>query len=93
MFSSYRVSVVMCTYNGSRFIDEQIASILSQDFPIYELIIVDDFSIDDTWQKLEHWRKTNSSIKIFRNDANLGYNKNFEYAIQLAKGDLIAISD
>ncbi len=91
--SSYRVSVVMCTYNGSSFLDEQIASILKQDYTIYELIIADDLSTDDTWQKLELWQKNNNIIKTFRNDTNLGYNKNFEKAIQLAAGDLIALSD
>lgn len=83
----------MCTYNGNKFLDEQIASILKQDYPVYELIISDDLSTDDTWQKLEHWRKKSTCIKIFRNDVNLGYNKNFEKAIQLATGELIALSD
>ncbi len=93
MLPSYQVSVVMCTYNGNKFIDEQIASILNQDYTIYELVIVDDLSADGTWQKLEQWQKRNSIIKIFRNDTNLGYNKNFEKAIQLATGDIIALSD
>lgn len=93
MLLSCKVSVVICTYNGSKFLDEQIRSILNQDYPVYEMIITDDLSTDDTWQKLEHWQKKNPIIKIFRNEVNLGYNKNFEKAIQLATGDLIALSD
>lgn len=87
------VSVVMCTYNGSGFMDEQIGSILNQDYKNLELTIVDDASTEDTWQKLQKWHQQDKRISIYRNEINLGYNKNFEYAIQLAKGDLIAISD
>ena len=87
------VSVVMCTYNGSKFIDEQIESILSQDYGNIELIISDDVSTDDTWDKLVDWQHKNSLIKIFKNDLNIGYNKNFEKAIKLANGEFIALSD
>ncbi len=71
------VSVVMCTYNGGLFIDEQIESIINQDYKNIELIIVDDVSTDDTWKKLEAWQCKNDFIKIYKNEINLGYNKNF----------------
>jgi glycosyltransferase involved in cell wall biosynthesis len=87
------VSVVMCTYNGSRFIDEQIISILNQDHSNIELIISDDRSTDDTWQKLLDWQKKDARIKVYQNEINVGYNKNFERAIQLANGELVALSD
>lgn len=87
------VSVVMCTYNGSKFLDEQIASILNQDYKNIELIAVDDNSADDTWEKLEVWQQKSSLIKIYKNESNAGYNKNFEKAILLATGDFIALSD
>jgi glycosyltransferase involved in cell wall biosynthesis len=87
------VAVVMCTYNGSKFLDEQIDSILNQDYKTIELIIVDDNSADDTWQKLQGWQQKTDRIKIYRNESNLGYNKNFERAILLASADFIAISD
>lgn len=87
------VSVVMCTYNGSKFLDKQIETILEQDYPNIELIISDDRSTDDTWEKLTMWQQKSPLIKIYRNDCNLGYSKNFEKAIQLANGDFIALSD
>lgn len=87
------VSVVMCTYNGGRFLDEQIRSILEQDYLNLELIIVDDVSTDNTWSLLLQWKAKSDKIRIYKNDANLGYNKNFEKAITLAAGELIAISD
>lgn len=83
----------MCTYNGALFLDEQIESILNQDYKNIELIVVDDCSTDNTWKKLEEWQQRSSVVSIYRNDINIGYNKNFEKAISLAKGDLIAISD
>lgn len=88
-----KISVVMCTFNGSKFIDEQITSILNQEYENFELVIVDDHSVDDTWKKLQAWQKKSNLITIYKNQSNLGYNKNFEKAILLASGDFIAISD
>ncbi len=87
------VSIVMCTYNGQRFLDEQIESILKQDYENFELIIVDDNSTDDTWNILKKWQQKIGIIKLFRNEINLGYNRNFEKAIQLATGNFISLSD
>src|SRR6187402_1101242 len=88
-----RISVVLCTYNGSSFIDEQVASILAQQYQPSEIIIQDDCSTDDTWNKLLQWEQRSPLIRLFRNEQNLGYNKNFEQVIQRASGDFIAISD
>lgn len=93
MNQQFSVSVVMCTYNGEQFIDEQIESIVKQTAAIHELIIVDDQSTDRTWEKLNQWKEQYAFINVYRNSENLGYNKNFEKAIQLATGELIALSD
>lgn len=93
MQSAPLVSVIMCTYNGELFIDEQIDTILHQDFSNFELIIVDDCSKDNTWDKLLSWQKKDARIKPFQNKVNLGYNKNFEKAIQLGSAQFIALSD
>lgn len=88
------VSIAMCTYNGEVFLDQQIQSILDQTFPNLELVIIDDCSADGTFGLLQSWHtRYPSKIKIFKNEKNLGYNKNFEKAISLCKGDFIAISD
>ncbi len=87
------VSIVMCTYNGSSYLDEQLASIAAQDYPHFELIILDDCSTDDTWAKLLEWQSKCKFITLYKNETNLGYNKNFEKVIQLAKGDYISIAD
>ncbi len=83
----------MCTYNGIQFINEQIDTILKQDHPIFELIIVDDRSFDDTWNRLLDWQKKDDRIQLYQNEQNIGYNKNFGKAISLTTGDVIAIAD
>lgn len=89
-----RVSVVMCTYNGGRYLREQMDSVLAQDYPIFEIIVQDDCSSDGTWDLLESYQKAHPGLfKIFRNRQNMGFNKNFRTAIGRATGDLIAISD
>ncbi|HWR32162.1 MAG TPA: glycosyltransferase [Chitinophagaceae bacterium] len=87
------VSVVMCTYNGEKYLRPQIGSVLSQTYSNLELVIVDDASSDNTVQILEEYRKKDSRVKYFVNEKNLGYNKNFEKAISLASGEYIATCD
>ena len=75
------ISIAMTTYNGNRYIKEQINSILSQSLESWELIICDDCSSDSTWKILTEYSKSDERIKIFRNKRNLGFKKNFEKAI------------
>jgi len=89
-----RVSVVMCTYNGARFLREQMDSILAQDYPLHEIIVQDDGSTDDTLAILEDYRRQNPSLfHIHRNSERLGVNRNFHAAMLRATGEFIAISD
>lgn len=87
------VSVVLCTYNGEKFLRPQIDSITAQTYPNLEIIIVDDASSDSTSSILEEYRQKDSRVKFHINSANIGYNKNFEKAFSLATADYIAISD
>jgi glycosyltransferase involved in cell wall biosynthesis len=88
------VSVVMCTYNGEKFLEEQLNSILSQSHTVQEIIIVDDCSKDNTWNILtEYQNKYPSLIFIYQNKTNVGYGENFNRALSLSKGDFIAFSD
>jgi glycosyltransferase involved in cell wall biosynthesis len=87
------VSVVLCTYNGEKYIVEQLLSIVKQTYNNIELIILDDASTDQTREIVTNFQQTDSRIKLFINDTNIGYNKNFEKAIGLASADYIAISD
>ena len=87
------ISVAMTTYNGEKYLREQIDSILSQTIQNFELVVCDDCSEDATCSILEEYQKRDNRIKVYRNDKNIGFKKNFEKAISLCKGDYIALSD
>jgi glycosyltransferase involved in cell wall biosynthesis len=86
------VSIVMATYNGEKFLREQIVSILSQTYSPFEFIVFDDCSTDGTRRILEEYQN-HGKLKAFFNESNLGYVRNFEKAIQMAEGELIALAD
>lgn len=87
------ISIVMCTYNGELYIREQLDSIVSQTYPVYELIIQDDHSTDNTVKVIEEYADKYPYIHVYRNTRNLGFNRNFKKAILRATGEFIAISD
>jgi glycosyltransferase involved in cell wall biosynthesis len=84
----------MCTYNGERFLPEQLASFLLQQCPPDELVVCDDCSKDNTVSILENFASIAPfPVRIHRNKENLGYKKNFEKAACLCQGDIIVFSD
>lgn len=87
------VSVVICTYNGSRFVGEQIDSICRQTYTRLQIIIVDDASADNTYEIIKQYAARDERIFAYRNEYNLGFNLNFNKACKLAEGDFIAIAD
>lgn len=87
------ISIALCTYNGAKYLNEQLTSIVNQTYPNIEIVIVDDGSVDDTIAIIQTFKKSYDNIKLYQNIQNLGFNKNFEKAINLTTGDYIAISD
>jgi glycosyltransferase involved in cell wall biosynthesis len=87
------VSIAMSTYNGARYISQQLKSIIHQTYANLEIIITDDASTDGTLAILEDFQKKCDRIKIFSNRSNLGITPTFEHSIKNCKGDFIAISD
>jgi glycosyltransferase involved in cell wall biosynthesis len=87
------ISIAMATYNGVRFLAEQIDSIISQTYSDFELIVCDDCSKDNTFALLVEYQKKDRRIHVFENEVNLGFKKNFEKAVGLCKGDFIAFCD
>lgn len=88
------VSITMSTYNGEQFLDEQLQTLIEQDYPNIEIIINDDYSSDQTWEILERWQKSNPElIQIFRNTENVGWSRSFGKAIAHTKGAFIAWCD
>ena len=89
-----RISVALCTYNGARYLTEQLESILRQSQPPDEIIICDDRSTDDTIAIIDSFIKEYPGvIHLFINEETLHVKKNFEKAIRLCTGDLIFLSD
>jgi glycosyltransferase involved in cell wall biosynthesis len=86
-----RVSVIISTYNGDRFIAEAVESILQQTFRRFELIIVNDASSDSTMRILEGF--DDDRITVLNNSANLGIAASQNKAIALAGGDYLALMD
>lgn len=87
------VSIVLCTYNGAKYLSEQLDSILAQTYPLHEIIIQDDNSTDETVNIIHEYASKYSLIKFFENNSAHGVNGNFISAMQRATGDYVAISD
>jgi glycosyltransferase involved in cell wall biosynthesis len=87
------ISVALCTYDGERFLREQLDSILAQDYPRLEVVAVDDASRDGTHALLLSYAARDPRLRVHRNPSNLGLVRNFESAFRLCRGDLIAPCD
>lgn len=89
-----RISVVLCTFNGEQYIIEQLRSIEEQSVTPFEVIIVDDNSADTTKRKIQEYIvHSKLNIKFIANEKRRGVVQNFEYALSLARGEYIALSD
>ena len=89
-----KTSVALCTYNGEKFLREQLDSILNQTKAVDEIVVCDDGSTDSTLQILEEYYQKNPEIfRIFKNEINLRSVKNFEKAISLCENEIIFLCD
>jgi len=94
MSDNSSISVALCTFNGERYLQEQLDSIANQTRPPDELVICDDRSSDETLNLINGFKRTaRFSIRVSVNDHTLGSVKNFEQAISLCRSDIIALSD
>lgn len=84
----------MCTYNGESFLPEQLQSIAAQTRLPDELVICDDRSSDGTAGILNSFSAAVPfAVAVSINEKNMGTTKNFEQAIRLCSGDIIALCD
>ncbi|WP_312206221.1 glycosyltransferase family 2 protein [Epilithonimonas hominis] len=87
-------SVALCTFNGEKFLKEQLDSILNQTVTIDEIIVCDDGSTDATISILNSYKEKFPEIfNIYINEENLRSVKNFEKAISLCQNEIIFLSD
>lgn len=87
------VSIALATYNGERFLGEQLDSLLTQTYSNFEIVISDDASTDSTHKILDEYQKKDKRIKWTVNPNPNGFIKNFEHAISLCKGEVIFLCD
>ena len=87
------VSIALCTYNGERYLQQQLNSLAVQNYTCLEIIIVDDCSTDKSFDILRKFQMGNPKVKLHRNEENIGFVKNFSKAISLCTGDYIALCD
>lgn len=88
------ISIVMATYNGEKYLQQQLDSVAAQTILPDELIVGDDCSADKTIEILENYKNNVSfKVKILKNIVNSGYIKNFASIIQEAKGDFVFLCD
>lgn len=86
------VSIALATYNGGRFLREQLDSIYAQTWFNIEVVAGDDCSSDDTVVILEEYRQSHG-LRYEVNDRNLGFVRNFEKIISQCRGEFIALAD
>lgn len=88
------ISVALCTYNGEKFIEEQLNSILNQTKKVDEIVICDDGSNDNTIAIINNFIQLYPNlIKLHQNPINLRVNKNFEKALTLVTGKYVFFCD
>jgi glycosyltransferase involved in cell wall biosynthesis len=81
------VSIGLPVYNGERFIQKALDSLLAQDYPNMELIISDNASTDRTRDMCLTYQVKDSRVHYYRNDVNIGMMSNFKRALDLARGE------
>lgn len=86
------ISLVLATYNGEKYLREQLDSIYSQSMIPDEVIVCDDSSKDNTIAILQDYHEK-YNLKYYSNSPALGVNGNFYKALSLTTGDYIAICD
>lgn len=87
------IDILLATYNGEKYLKEQIESILNQTYKNIRLIISDDCSKDDTKKILEEYARKDDRVKLYFQEKNLGYVKNFEFLLRQVENEYYMLSD
>ena len=89
---SLLISIALATFNGGKFLREQLDSIYAQTWENIEVVACDDRSSDDTVKILEEYRER-YGLRYEVNERNLGFVRNFVKAMVLCRGEFIALAD
>ncbi len=87
------IDVLLATYNGEKYLTEQIESILNQTYRNIRILISDDCSKDNTREIIKEYQKKDSRIHAYFQENNLGYIKNFEFLIKQVESNMFMLSD
>lgn len=87
------VSIITATYNGQKYIREAIESVIAQDYPNKEYLIINDASTDQTWEIIASYTEKYPRIRLINNEKNLERSLSRTRGIEESKGDLIAFLD
>ena len=94
IFMKPKIDILMATYNGGKYVEEQLKSIISQSYENWNLVIRDDGSSDNTLKILNEYSKNDKRIHIISdNKGNLGLVKNFEELMKRSTEEYIMFSD
>ena len=89
-----KISIAVCTYNGEKYLQQQLDSFATQTRLPDEVVICDDCSKDATGRILKDFAANAAfPVKLYFNEQNFGFLKNFEKAIRLCSGEIIVLSD
>ncbi len=83
------VTIICLCFNHAKYVVESLDSVINQKYENIELIIVDDFSDDDSVNIIENWLKIYPKHLFIKNEINLGNTKSFNKALRIAKGKYI----
>jgi len=86
-----KVTVLMPVYNGEKYLNEAIDSILGQTFKDFKFLIINDGSTDGTADILKSYK--DSRIKVTNNEKNIGLTKSLNKGLKMAKSEYIARMD
>jgi glycosyltransferase involved in cell wall biosynthesis len=93
MSDSNLISVLLPVYNCEQYVEKAIQSILDQTYTNFELLIIDDYSNDNSGEIINNFTKFDDRVSVIRNDDNLGITKSLNKLLSLAKGEFIARQD
>lgn len=85
------ISVVILNYNGSGILEDCLDSVMKSDYPDFEVVLVDNASVDDSLEWAQNKFRTDARLRIIRNDRNLLFAGGNNTGIRNARGDLIVI--
>lgn len=87
------IDILIATYNGEKYLKEQLDSILNQTYKDIRIIISDDCSKDSTANILKEYKQKDSRIELYLQEKNLGVVKNIEFLLSKVKNELYMLSD